>query len=558
MILKSKILLLARLIIPVIFASCGPPEKPKDNDIVAVEENINSRISKNLQQTIEYAVINKGRVNDSILLAQVHLVEKIYAGNGYKSVWRNDQKWLPAADSLVEFIRRSKEFGLFPGDYHLKPVQGSLYQLANDTIAVKNAALWSRADLMLTDALLLIARHLKYGRLERDSVTLRPDSVINEEIFLNTFNQVVQTGDIRNTLQQLEPKHPDYDSLKLGLKSFLDSISFRRYTYLLYPDKDSISFYKKLQKRLFESDIVQSAVEPMDTTAWRTVISTYQKEKGLRVTGKINETTVNSLNNTDWEKFIRAAITLDRYKLLADTMPMTYVWVNIPAYMLKVVDTDTMVFESRVIVGTTKTRTPVLTSQVSNFITYPQWTVPYSIIFKEMLPQIKRDVGYLAKQNLMIVDKNDSIIDPYTIDWSKLNKNRFPYLIKQRQGDDNSLGVLKFNFANKYSVYLHDTNARWMFGKSDRALSHGCVRVKDFQRLANFLVRNDTIKYHPDTLKNWISRQEKHVVSGFAKVPVYIRYFSCEGKGGRIKFYPDIYSEDRILRNRYFGDKTIM
>jgi murein L,D-transpeptidase YcbB/YkuD len=558
MMLKIKIQFLTWLIIPVILASCGEPEKPKDNDIVPQEENINSRISKNLQQTIEYAVINKGRINDSILLAQVHLVEKVYAGNGYKSVWRNDEKWLPAADSLFEFIKRSKEFGLFPADYHLKPVQGSLYQLANDTLAVKNAALWSRAELMLTDAVLLIARHLKYGRLERDSVTLRPDSVINEEIFLNTFSQVVQTGDVKNTLQQLEPKHPDYDSLKCALKAFLDSISFKRYTYLLYPDKDSANFYKKLQKRLFESDIVESAVEPMDTTAWRTVLAAYQKEKGLRVTGKINETTVNSLNNTDWEKFIRAAITLDRYKLLSDTMPITYVWVNIPAYMLKVVDTDTMVFESRVIVGSTKTRTPVLTSQVSNFITYPQWTVPYSIIFKEMLPQIKRDVGYLAKQNLMIVDKNDSIIDPYTIDWSKLNKDKFPYLIKQRQGDDNSLGVLKFNFANKYSVYLHDTNARWMFGKSDRALSHGCVRVKDFQRLANFLVRNDTIKYPSDTLKSWITRQEKHVVSGFAKVPVYIRYFSCEGKGGKIKFYPDIYSEDRILRNRYFGDKTIM
>jgi murein L,D-transpeptidase YcbB/YkuD len=559
MTIKCKIQFLTRLIILVILASCGaPPEKPKEIDIVPREENINIRISKNLQQTVSYAVINKGRINDSILLAQVQIVEKLYAGNGYKSFWRNDEKWLPAADSLFEFIKSSKEYGLFPADYHMKPVLGSLHQLANDTLAAKNAALWSRTDLMLTDAVLLIARHLKYGRLDRDSITLRPDTVINEDILINTFNQVVQTGDVANTLRQLEPKHPDYDSLKLGLKAFLDSISFKRYTYLIYPDKDSLNFFKKLQKRLFESDIVESAVEPMDTAAWRSVLSNYQKTKGLRVTGKINETTVNSLNNTDWEKFIRAAITLDRFKMLSDTMPMTYIWVNIPAFMLKVVDTDTMVFQSRIIVGTTKTRTPVLTSQVSNFITYPQWTVPYSIIFKEMLPQIKRNVEYLEKQNLMVVDKNDSIIDPHTIDWSKLNKEKFPYLIKQRQGDDNSLGVLKFNFYNKYSVYLHDTNARWMFGKSDRALSHGCVRVKDFQRLANFLVRNDTIKYPPDTLKSWISRQEKHIVTGFPKVPVYIRYFSCEGKGGRIKFYPDIYSEDRILRDRYFGDKTIM
>lgn len=555
---KSKILFLTRFLILVILASCGGPDKPKDNDIVQSEEQIDKRITKNLHETIDYAVINKGRVNDSVLLSEVNLVEKIYAGNGYKSVWNTKENWLPTADSLLEFIKHAKEYGLFPGDYHLKQMQGSFYQLANDTIAIKNAALWSRTDIMLTDALLLIAKHLKYGRLARDSVTLTADSIVNEDLIVNTFNQVVNSRRVSENLHLLEPIHPDYDSLKLGLKAFLDSITFKRYTYLIYPDKDSVNFYKKLQKRLFESDIVESAVEPLDTSVWRSVISNYQKEKGLRVTGRINETTVNSLNNTDWEKFIRAAITLDRYKLLSDTMPLTYVWVNIPAYMLKVVDTDTTVFESRVIVGSTKTRTPVLTSQVSNFITYPQWTVPYSIIFKEMLPQIKRDVGYLARQNLMVVDNNDSIIDPYTIDWSKLNKNRFPYLIKQRQGDDNSLGVLKFNFANKYSVYMHDTNARWMFSRSDRALSHGCVRVKDFQRLANFLVRNDTIKYHPDTLKNWISRQEKHVISGFARVPVYIRYFSCETRDGKLKFYPDIYSEDRILRNRYFADKAIL
>jgi murein L,D-transpeptidase YcbB/YkuD len=226
--------------------------------------------------------------------------------------------------------------------------------------------------------------------------------------------------------------------------------------------------------------------------------------------------------------------------------------------MLRVIDTDTLVMDSRVIVGQPKTRTPLLTSNVSNFIIYPQWTVPYSIIFKEMLPKIQKNVAYLDKENLMVVDKNDSILDPHTIDWSRFNKKYFPYQLKQRQGDDNSLGVLKFNFANKYSVYLHDTNARWLFSNSSRALSHGCVRVKEFLKLADFLVRDDTLRYHPDTLKSWINRQEKHVVSGFHRVPIFIRYFSCEGKNGKLKIYDDIYAEDRILRERYFADKAIL
>ncbi len=539
-------------------SSCGETAKPKDTDIVPKEEDIDVHIIQNLQETIDYAVINKGRVNDSIVLSSMSLVERVYQNNEYKPVWRKEKNWSPVADSLYDFIKQSKEYGLFPSDYHYRQLQGSWFQLSTDSVAMKNAALWSRTDLMLTDALFLMARHLKYGRLERDSVTLSSDTVVNEDLLTRTLSDIVSAGSVVPVLQQLEPRHPGYDSIKVGLRAYLDSVTFRRYTYLVFPDPDSLNFYRKLQRRLFESDLVESAVEPLDTAAWRSVIAGYQKANNLRVTGKISETMVNSLNNTDWERFIRAAITLDRFKQLVDTMPPTYVWVNIPAFMLKVVDADTTVFDSRVIVGTTKTRTPVLTSQLSNFITYPQWTVPYSIIFKEMLPQIQRNVGYLAKQNLMVVDKNDSIIDPHTIDWSKLSKNRFPYLIKQRQGDDNSLGVLKFNFANKYSVYLHDTNARWMFSKTDRALSHGCVRVKDFRRLANYLVRNDTIKYHPDTLKSWINRQEKHVVSGFAKVPVFIRYFSCEGINGRLKFYPDIYGEDKLLRNRYFADKQIL
>ena len=145
------------------------------------------------------------------------------------------------------------------------------------------------------------------------------------------------------------------------------------------------------------------------------------------------------------------------------------------------------------------------------------------------------------------------MVDPSTLDWAKVNPKKFSYEIKQREGDDNSLGVLKFNFRNKYAVYLHDTNARWMFSKTNRALSHGCVRVQDWRELAHFLVRNDTIKYSLDTLASWIVRQEKHVVSGFKKVPLFIRYFTCESRYGRIRFYEDIYGEDKILAEKYFS-----
>lgn len=539
--------------------ACGSGgKKPKEKDIVETPEKFEVRVSDNLKTGLAFILDNKGRLNDTVRLVADTLVNRLYQQKDFQPLWCAQENWSATGDALFSFIERSKEYGLFPSDYHFRALNGIRNQIAVDSMSRKNAALWSRADLMLTDAFLLLSRHLKQGHLKYDSVTLRSDTVLGEDFYLGVFEQLQQSNNINTTLQQLEPKHAGYDSLKTGLKFFLDSIqAFRRYTYLSYPVKDSTSFYNALQRRLFEEDILVSASQLMDTASWRQAIRSYQALKGLKTTGKINENTVNSLNYTDWEKFKRVAITLDRYKLLPDTMPETYIWVNIPSYTLRVIDAGSIEMETRVIVGQTRTRTPLLTSNVSNFITYPQWTVPYSIIFKEMLPKIQRDVNYLVKENLMVVDKNDSILDPYTVDWSVLSKRYFPYLLKQRQGDDNSLGVLKFNFANKYSVYLHDTNARWLFSKSNRALSHGCVRVKDFMKLADFLVRNDTIRHHPDTLRSWIGRQEKHVVSGFTKVPIFIRYFSCEGKNGKLKIYEDIYGEDKLLKERYFADKTI-
>ena len=539
--------------------SCNTvPEKPKERDIVEIPEQIDIRVARNIRKNLEFIVANKGRLSDTVLLSMDSIVNTLYSGHDNKPLWSKQENWLPKTDSLFQFIERSKEYGLFPNDYHFKALQKIRSLISTDTTSGKDAALWSRGELLFSDALFLVAKHLKQGRLQYDSVTLRKDTILPVDFFLGVYEQVNQSNNLIDILHSLEPKHAGYDSLKTGLGFFLDSVTtFKRFTYLPYPVRDSASFYNLLQKRFFEEDVVLSATDKMDTTAWRSAIRSYQQSKGLKVTGKINETTVQSLNNTDWEKFKRIAINLDRYKLLPDTLPGTYVWVNLPAYRLKVIDADTLALESRVIVGAAKTRTPLLTSEITNFVTYPQWTVPYSIIFKEMLPQIQRSTDYLRKQNLMVIDKNDSVIDPAKIDWSKLSKKRFPYLIKQRQGDDNSLGVLKFNFVNKYSVYLHDTNARWLFGKSSRALSHGCVRVKEWEKLSHFLVRNDSVKYHADTLRRWINRQEKHVVYGFRRIPIFIRYFTCEGSDGKVKFYDDIYGEDKILRQRYFADKSI-
>ena len=555
--ISSAALILLALVFTICFFAFRTKEKPPEKDIVKQPEQLEAHTRENIRQLLSYAAENNAQVNDSIRLQSLPLLLAVYDKNNFETIWSKEDKWQPLADSLFEFVAHAKEYGLFPSDYYMNSLADIRHRIQQDTISKKDAALWTRADIMLTDAYFKLTKDLKLGRLQRDSTTLKADSLINDDYFLSQFRKALTERRIRPVLEELEPQYIGYLQLKAGIKSFLDSANFADFTFIPNPAKDTVAFLLALEKRLAEEGLVKPDTIANDSLALAAIVKTYQERKGLKPNGKINASLIKGLNNTDWEKFRRLAVTLDRYKLLPDTHIHTYVMVNIPAYMMYVYEEDTLAMQSRVIVGSPKTRTPLLYSEISNFITYPQWTVPYSIIFKEMLPKIQADINFLDKQNLMVVDKADSVIDPYTIDWTELSKKNFPYLLRQRQGDDNSLGVIKFNFRNKYSVYLHDTNARWLFSKSERALSHGCVRVQQWEKLSRFLVRADTFALPADTLRAWISRQEKHVVSKFPKLPLFIKYFTVEGKNNRLKFHDDIYGQDRELIDKYFSSKRI-
>lgn len=549
------------LTIGIAFIQCKyKGDKVPEKDIVKNPAKLEESTTEDIHHTLEFLKTHQGQLNDSVHINFINLLDSLYDAHQYKPIWIRQDRTTPEGSSFINLIQNSRLWGLFPNDYHYYMLAFIDRAFSLDTNAARNAALWARKDLLLTDAFFQMARDLKQGRIPYDSVTLRTDTLLRDSFYTTALNEALLMGNVSQVLHKLEPKMKGYDSLKSYIGAFLDSAKFADYTYLPYPYSDSVSFFHLLQKRLVETGNLSDTVPPMGPGRFRQAIINFQKKYEFKITGYISNSLIDKLNNTDQEKFKRIAVTLDRYKQLPDSLPSNYIWVNLPGYTLTVIDHDTIVFTSKVIVGGPVTRSPVLTSEISNFITMPQWTVPYSIIFKEMLPKIIENVDFLAKQNLMVVNDEDSVLDPHTIKWNKLSKTHFPYQLKQRQGDDNSLGVIKFNFRNKYSVYLHDTNVRWMFSKSYRAISHGCVRVKEWDKLANYLVRNDStttgeLKIPPDTIKAYIARGEKHQFTGFHKLPLFIRYYTCEGKNGKIVFYDDIYDEDRNLIQRCFANK---
>lgn len=539
----------------IILSSCTGSAEISEEKIPGPEEK-RAAVSAQIETVLEYIRDNDGRINDSTVLQFPRLVNSWYGKNDFQSSWSDTLQWSPVSDSLVNFIKNSSLFGLVPSNYHSHMIN-RLRIRSRDSLQAIQPILWATADIIMTDAFFGMARDIHEGRLPPDSLHPSGGSLTTDpEFYSGLMEKLGNSEALGKIMASLEPRHQEYHHLKAALGDFLKEAKFKRTTYVHFPFKDSMHFLETLQQRLFELDYLPGPHEYLDSSALHALIRKYQKENKLTASGKITEEFIQHLNWTDWEKFRQVALTMDKYKQLPDTLPPAYVWVNIPAYMLEVKEYDSVVLSSRVIVGKPETSTPEIVSEISNFITYPQWTVPYSIVFKEMLPQILKDSGYLEKQNLMVVDRNDNVVDPSQIDWKKVNKNNFPYQIRQRQGDDNSLGIMKFNFRNRHSVYLHDTNARWLFQKPERSLSHGCVRVQKWKELAEFLVNKDTVNLKMDSVNSWLNRKEKKLVQGFGRVPIYIRYFSCEARDGKLRFYKDIYGKDRLLREKYYS-KTL-
>ena len=549
----------------IVFAvlACNNAKQPPATDIAKTPQELDIKATDIIESALGYAAGHEGRIDDSIQLVNTRLLQLIYENNEYITLWSSQEQLTPAADSLRTFIGNANLYGLFPADYHYSLVDSVNRLFQADTFgrsAKRDAVLWAKIDMMMTDAFCRLVTDLKLGRLPQDSVTQRKDSVLSDEFYTAQFQSIYQGGSLTDMFHALEPRHTGYHLLKNSIKSFLDSADYKVYTKV--PDrKDTSSFLQALHLRLAEGGFLSNDSIPVDSVKLARAIKAFQQSKGITADGKIGDMTIRAMNTSDRERFIRIAITLDKYKMLPDSMPSRYVWVNLPGYYMKLIEADTALLLSKIVCGKEITRTPLLTSAISNMVTYPQWTIPESIITKEVLPGIKKDTAYFAKKGYSLINSKGDVVDPSTVDWTKYKKG-IPFNVVQGSGDENALGILKFNFPNKYDVYLHDTNQRYLFARNLRALSHGCVRVQDWEKLAYNIVRFDNKEKYPDaisptedSLTVWLQRKEKHVIPVRKKLPVFIRYFTCEGKDGKVVFYEDIYGDDRTLQEKFFAGK---
>lgn len=544
-----------------VFASCQQKHSAKEKEIVETPGEMNARVSDNIKAVILFALDNKGKINDSIRLKLPALIQACYIKNSYQRIWSDHKSFLGRADSLLNFIQHARYFGLYPEDYHFDNLRTLINKMQTDSILNKDAVSWTKADLMLSDAFMQLLKDLKEGRMLPDSQSIVSNSKMTDSFFVKKMEESLAGKSISDIFTGVQPTQTDYLSLQQALKSFVDNMDTASYTYIKFPNSDSLDFTRKIYARLVESGYGHRSVSTPSPEQYEEALKRYQEDHELKPDGKAGPAVVGSLNTTDTRKFLHVAITLDRYKT-APAYPETYIEVNIPSFYLKLIDADTVVLTSKVVVGKPSTKTPELTSSISDMITYPQWTIPASIIRQDILPQLKIDPGYLYRKGFSLVTDKGETINPYDVDWSKYT-TWIPWRVVQGSGDDNALGVFKFNFNNPYSVYLHDTNQRYLFKNKNRALSHGCVRVEKWHDLAAFIARRDSSSLKPeqkagyniDSINTWISEKRRVAILVKKRLPLIINYYTCETKNGEIEFYDDVYNKDQLLANKYFANK---
>jgi murein L,D-transpeptidase YcbB/YkuD len=232
-----------------------------------------------------------------------------------------------------------------------------------------------------------------------------------------------------------------------------------------------------------------------------------------------------------------------------------YLLVDIAAFRAHLIKDRRKVWEARVQVGQPYRKTPVFKADLTYLVFNPTWTVPPTILAKDILPRLAKDPGYLKEKRLRVLDRNGRTVDPQNIERSRLSPANFPYQLMQTPGQNNALGRVKFMFPNRHLVYLHDTPSQDLFEKSERAFSSGCIRVQNALDLAEILL-NDPEKWSGEAIQRVTASNKTQTVMIPKPVPVLLLYWTAEAnEDGTVSFRKDIYGRDakilKGLRSRF-------
>ena len=480
-------------------------------------------------------------------------VRRFYAERGFQPVWVDPSSATPRARAVVDMIGRAAEDGLDPADYDAAALAGRLGAVTSE----------DRADLevRLSRALVLFGNDLRAGRVVpgeiESSLFVYPQRIDAFEVLSAAF----AAPDATVYIAGLAPSSPEYLRLKQALADYRALAAGGGWSRL--PEGETLKPGMRdervplLRRRLVEAGDLAGAEAESDLfdAPLEAAVTRFQRRHGLTPDGAVGRMTMAALDVPVEDRIDQMLLNMERRRWMPRDLGERYVFVNMADFELKVVDGPQTVLDDRVVVGTPFQQTPEFSEMMTYIVVNPYWNIPPSIAGKEMLPKIRKDAGYLARNRIEVLSdwtESGRPVDPATIDWSRLSARHFPYKLRQVPGADNALGRLKFMFPNRFNIYLHDTPARTLFERTVRSFSHGCIRVQHPVDLATVLL-DGADGWTKDRIEAAIATGERQVISLPRPLPVHLTYLTAwVNKDGAVNFRDDIYGRDGRLREALF------
>lgn len=478
------------------------------------------------------AIAGRTLVKPDILIA-------VYRARDHEPLWLRGAPLERQVRNLLAAIDESAGHGFVPERYH----QSAIDRLLQAADAKSKIAL----ELLLTDAFLAQAVHRGQGAISPPNLDaewgLPPPEFDAGAILVSIAKRR------RSVATELESLWPSADEYRQLVRRRAEILASGDETTVQVPTGPLLKPGQTNDRVLMLKERLMGPGEhsPLYDDDLLREVKAIQRVAGLEPDGIVGDKTLEILNATRVSWIERIDANLERWRWLPREAPDDYIRVNIAAFTLRAIENGREQMQMNVIVGQPYRRTPVFTETIKYLVFNPYWNVPFSIATKDKLPALKANAAAEAGKGFDAKPQGSDVFVPVdAIDWQGVTPRTFNYLLRQRPGDQNALGKVKFMLPNPYSVYLHDTPGRDLFARQERSFSSGCIRLERPLELAEWLLRRER---HPEAGKASaiVASRETRTIYLKKPLPTYIVYFTAFELDGDIVFRRDIYDRDRPI-----------
>ena len=481
------------------------------------------------------------------------ILPMFYERRDFEPVWSDPGRF----QELWKLIVASADDGLVPEDYHMEAID----KIAGEGDRKKNPHSSADLDILCTDALLTLAYHMKFGKV--DPERLDADWNIYEDMaeltdMLDRMEKVFEggSGSVTRAMDEIRPSYEIYRALSRALVEYRKTEA--EGGWVVVPEGETLKEGMRDQRviRLRERLVVTgdlktdgSADDLFDEELARGV-ENFQRRHGLEVDGVVGKNTIATMNIPVSGKIDRIRVNLERLRWVLQDDSRLFIVVNIAEFELYYAGDEELIWHSRVQVGKEYRKTPVFRADLEYIVFNPTWTVPPTILKKDMIPKAAKDPSYLDGKNIKVIDNKGRVIPSAKVDWNRYLNGGFPYMLRQDPGPNNALGRVKFIFPNKHFVFLHDTPSRSLFSRTKRTFSSGCIRLENPLEFAEVLL-NDPDSWSLEKIEQLIESAETKTVHLDEPLPVFLLYWTAFVTfEGTVHFREDIYDrDDPILKD---------